>query len=531
MQKLRQLARYHAAFIFLSLLAFCIGMTAALSWYHYLINPDATAYFSIAHQYANFDLKSALNGYWGPLLSWFLAVAVWLHLDLVYVSRFLFIVASLSAAAVTYGFLIGRGASRWLASLVGLTTLVTLESAAVGGPVTPDLFLAFFVILFGCVLSKFVSRPSRLNALGLGLVGALMYFSKGFGLFLFVGVVGAVALIQWFRERRPVAIYVKRYAPVVLVFMILVVPFIAAISVKYHHFTISNAGSFDLAEYGPVTQGGNFPFLTSGPLSLRYPSSLSAWDDPTYLTNLIPGYGWNPLQSKFYMTYFLVSMFGTNLLAALSGWLGFGPLVAFGVLAMVAGFFSRSNNRHIYLIFGLISGLTILGYSLVYVEQRYFQAIAVLAMAAGGLWLVELIKTKSVSSKQANAIGLVALALACVILIKPVVLGRNTGLDAHENAVALKEWLPEHERLLSDDPSTALVYCYHLHLQCVGTLAPIDKTPASYAELLRQENARYYLELNRTSDSVATRELVATDFEHVKTVKFKNQTASLYKLR
>jgi hypothetical protein len=38
-----------------------------------LLNADGTSYISIAEKYARGDFRNAINGYWGPLLSWLMA--------------------------------------------------------------------------------------------------------------------------------------------------------------------------------------------------------------------------------------------------------------------------------------------------------------------------------------------------------------------------------------------------------------------------------------------------------------------------
>ncbi len=43
-----------------------------IKYYRYQINPDGISYISIAQKYLNGDFTNAINGYWGPLISWLL---------------------------------------------------------------------------------------------------------------------------------------------------------------------------------------------------------------------------------------------------------------------------------------------------------------------------------------------------------------------------------------------------------------------------------------------------------------------------
>ncbi len=42
--------------------------------YQYYIDPDGTAYLTIAQRYANGDYAQAINGYWSPWACWLTAL-------------------------------------------------------------------------------------------------------------------------------------------------------------------------------------------------------------------------------------------------------------------------------------------------------------------------------------------------------------------------------------------------------------------------------------------------------------------------
>ena len=52
------------------LIIYLIVGLAIIEKYHYQINPDGISYISIAQKYLAGDFANAINGYWGPLLSW-----------------------------------------------------------------------------------------------------------------------------------------------------------------------------------------------------------------------------------------------------------------------------------------------------------------------------------------------------------------------------------------------------------------------------------------------------------------------------
>lgn len=54
------------------LMVYAISGIFFLNYYQYQINPDGICYISIAQKYLSGNYGSAINGYWGPLLSWLL---------------------------------------------------------------------------------------------------------------------------------------------------------------------------------------------------------------------------------------------------------------------------------------------------------------------------------------------------------------------------------------------------------------------------------------------------------------------------
>jgi hypothetical protein len=58
------------AFLLVVLIAYSVFL---LNFHHYeRLTGDATLYLSIAEKYVSGDFGNAINGYWGPLLSWLL---------------------------------------------------------------------------------------------------------------------------------------------------------------------------------------------------------------------------------------------------------------------------------------------------------------------------------------------------------------------------------------------------------------------------------------------------------------------------
>lgn len=60
------------------LLAIILGFFHLWADHHYLQNADAMSYLDIAEAYLRRDWHTAVNAYWSPLYSWFIALALWI---------------------------------------------------------------------------------------------------------------------------------------------------------------------------------------------------------------------------------------------------------------------------------------------------------------------------------------------------------------------------------------------------------------------------------------------------------------------
>ena len=61
-------------------------------FFQYKLNLDAISYISIAEKYGVGNIPDAINGYWGPLLSWLMTPALFLGLDAVWSAKCLLLI-------------------------------------------------------------------------------------------------------------------------------------------------------------------------------------------------------------------------------------------------------------------------------------------------------------------------------------------------------------------------------------------------------------------------------------------------------
>ncbi len=515
------------AFVLVCAVYLFAGLLLALTWYRYQLNPDATSYFSIAYKYAHLDVRHAVNGYWGPMLSWLLVPAVWLHANLIISAKLISLVAGLATLVLTYTFMINRGVNRLLANIVCVILGVLLITVAMTS-ITPDVLMTFFFVLYAFSLVNFTVKPTNTKAVGLGAIGAALYFTKGFGFYFFIAVTLAVMIWQSWNKKHDRRV-LKRYLLLFAVFAVIAAPFITVISVKYCHLTINTAGNFDRNLYGPASGGTQYPMVVQGPFAPPNGSATSVWEDPTPLTPLIPGYGWNPLGSAHNRSYFIHSVLGNNFNRALQAVKTAGLLVVLGFFVMGLGCLRPHKLRREYAVFTLISATMILAYSLVYLEARYIGAAVVLAATAAGLWLSTLERQKLLNKTQIAIAGTVLISMALATNYTLLSQGRYVNRPDYEISKVLKPAIPDSAGIVSDN-FYSINICYHAHLRCYGVLTPPVRNQTQYAKLLKKLGAAYYLQYDPKGAPSSTKQFVLQNFTRTSQYQSGGERITLYKL-
>lgn len=529
MIKLHRQNRQDIGFVIFCAAFFVLTCLFSVWWFRFYLNPDASSYFTLATKYAHFDIRHAVNGYWGPLFSWLLVPAVWVHANLIIAARIILTAAATGILITVYQLLRSRSASRLVAMVASIFLAILLFEQVTAESITPDLLMVLFVLLFALLLESFLAKPSSKVAALLGLDGALLYFTKGFGFYLFIAVTIAVGLWQWWQERDLTKI-IKRYIPIAAVFLVLSGPFIGAISIKYHKLTINTAGAFDHNLYGPVAQGVAYPMLTMGPLAPPNRTAASVWEDPTKLTPLIPDAGWSPLTSAANFRYFAKSVFGRNLNAILKFILTFSPVIALGLVLAFVGALSKTRYRRDFAVMALITTMMVLGYSLVYVDSRYLWTLEVFAVISLGLCLSVLERKKLINMSQIIVGTLLVYCLTLLTIGQTIGQLRNLQLpQLKTQTVQAYRMVPTGAHLISDTFDSFRA-CYFLQLQCYDVLAPPAAISPTYYQLLKQQGINYYADYHTRTQDTRLQQFVRHYFTKIDEYQISGQPVTIYRL-
>lgn len=467
------------------------GIVACL-WVPHQINPDATAYFTIAQKYARFDIIEALNSYWGPLYSWLLVPAVWLGIGLDVAARAISVVTAGATLVLLYQFWRARGLSQISAVSLSAAAASLFAGWVLLGGTTPDMLFAFLIALLAVRLDRSLDAQSRYNALWLGGVGAALYLTKGFGFYLFLAAVLGVGLWQWWQVGRKRAF--KQLLPAVIVFAVFVLPFAAALSLKYHQPMLNNTGAYVHRAFGPDVLG-NQVMLDHGPLPPPNASATSVWEDPSLLLPLMPD--WSPLQSHANLSYFLHKVIQRNLIVTMESINEFGALCVVAAFLLVLGCLGRGVGRTFRREFIVLTALALVmvgGYSLVLTEPRYLWPIVVLSLMGLGLWATRLEQKRLLTGLQVAIASIVIVWLYLSPLPAKLQDAHLSSTEMYTQAQALQAHLPAHTKVIADN---FIEYnaCYYLQLSCYAVLqTPAPGNEEAYYQQLKNADIAYFMD-------------------------------------
>lgn len=522
---LRKFIQNNAFIIIVCLLFFTAAVIISLN-FQYSVNPDATSYFTIAREYAAGDIRGAINSYWGPLFSLLLVPSVWFHFNLIIAARILTTSIGVAILIVVYAFLRTKNVSKLIAIISTICLAFVLIPWSTFESITPDVLLAFLLLLLGIQLLRFFTLPSLGNSIVLSVIGALLYTTKGFGFYLFITVIVFCGVYQFYLQRNRFLQVLKRYFLVTIFFIILVAPFVIAISIKSGVPTINNAGDFNLRLSGP-SQRGSYPNNYIGPLTPKNNLAISAWETPEVYTAAMQK--WNIFHPKSNLLYYLNSVLLHNINTTIQAIYGFGPFVIIGLVILILGIFKKSRLQRNFVVFAAITTIMTVAYCLVYSEQRYLIGLAIFSAIALALTLSHLFEKKHINKLQLIAI----LILSCIPLIfslsQSIDISKDNGKFQYQLATSIRTKLPDKANIISNDFASYNV-CYFADLRCYNVINPGQDT-ATYARTLSNLHVNYYLQYDNAKLSEAQQNFVSQYATKIYSYSDGTITVTLYKLR
>ena len=413
-----------------------------IRFYRYEIDPDGISYISIAQKYARGEFSDAINACWGPLYSWLLVPFLSLGIDPLLAAKILGIILGTVTLA---GFI--RLTDRFeihdpIRKLLQVTSIPILLSYSFT-LITADLLQVCIIIFYCCVIfDADYSARSFFSGFACGILGALAYFAKSYGLPFFCIHFSIMNGIYFIKSPDPVrkARLVKNWLSGIAVFLAVSSIWIAVISQKYGYVTFGTAGRYNFARIGPGEKGdtGHLKgqaMIYDGFLDLPNRTALNSFEDPSLYDRKL----WNPV--RHYRHY--ASVVYMNMREAARVFLKFSP---FSIPVLIISFFvclgplRRSSSVSGLGILLLTTGVFTLGYLLVVIEERYLWIDSFFLLCMGGI-LLRLLRSSRVLGTSFRFWTVAAAVMLSFLAapLKDLASNFNSGKDIRVFGIQLKD--------------------------------------------------------------------------------------------
>ncbi len=373
-----------SSFLYWIFAALVVGLVLAGLEFRHALNADAVAYLRIASYYATGKWALAVSGYWGPMISWVLALLLKVGVPSLVAAR-LFMGVS---AAVFYWGCIAIFRAFGLPQKWVRTGAVLSAGASVYWSVqfiTPDLLLSGLV---GFAVNRMITTGFRTStgAVASGLFWGLAYLTKAVALPLALVATTVFGWLAWRKERPTREFLVKRVAFQLIIFLFVCAPWVLVLSMKYHRPTFSTTAAISHTLTGPPNMDRYHPFARS--IQPPEPGRITSWEEPSRAAYNF----WSPLENAAYARHEL-NVLARNLstaftlLASLNlAWLILFVELGLGLLHRRSLAVSATTSWGRALILPALLVFIYLPTYFTLTEQRFFYAAFPFLFCAVGLW-------------------------------------------------------------------------------------------------------------------------------------------------
>lgn len=424
----------------ISLIIYVVLAIILLPRYQYQVNPDGVSYIGIAQKYMRLDFANAVNGFWGPMLSWLLIPFLKLGTAPLLSAKFLSLSVGLVVlwqSHVFFKILNIEGHSRKV--LMVLMAVVALYFAL--SVITPDILIVCFILAYFNIIFRQGYSSSKLAGVWSGIFGALLYLTKSYGFPFFVVHFLVFNLIFFFTTKEKTAR--KRiginYISGMVVFVFISFFWVFTISQKYGHFTLGTAGSYNHTLIGPQSLGHplGHPMHIMGFLAPSNSSAISVWED---ISNVeFPGW---ELFGSFDNVMFQVKTILANWVEIFTILEKFSFL---SVVILIAAWFYLRKKRKLFVsnpVFLLIISLFILvaGYSTLLIVNRYIWLGIIILLAMGAKLLDEFEAQRKIKYKSKLIMTYILAASFLILPARNLYMNLDFGVQFYNFSKAISKF-------------------------------------------------------------------------------------------
>lgn len=417
---------------------FLIGLIL-IPVYLYHINPDGVAYISIAEKYSRGEWQDAVNGYWGPLYIWTMALFMFLPLDSIITAKLVLLLYGCAALVATRLLSFRFDIKNHIRNTLFVATVPAFLFFTFAF-ITADLVLLTVLLFYFYFIFDKRYPKKKWRGLTCGVIGGLLYFAKAYGLPFFLVHFTLMNVYYFFKAPESRSRVVRHFGVGFLAFFILSASWIAIISSKYEKLVIGTAGQFNHTCNYPGFEG--FHVYHMGFFEPPNETAVAIGEDHFYL----PHIEWSPFDSpelfRYYGRHLLQTNYGT--LKILSGlWAPYYTIFSliFPIAFAVFVFIYLFPFRQIYvfrLLWILSLAIFAMGYTLLVIRERFLWIVYVIGVLIIAHLLTLLYKRFTISSMIQMALLLVVAGIIAFGPIRNLWVDRYKGKELYEFAHSIE---------------------------------------------------------------------------------------------
>ncbi|MBI5056279.1 MAG: hypothetical protein HZB61_06680 [Nitrospirae bacterium] len=421
-------------------------------YYQYGLTTNTIALISIAQKYIRGEFVDAVNGAYAPLSSWLLIPFLKLGVAPIVSVYVLNLIIGLFFLVGIRKFSCRFEMDESLRNITSFIAVPIALSYALRDH-TPDLLVVCTLVYYLYLIFADEYPDSLYKGILCGLIGGIGYLSKAFIFPFFISHFMLFNVFQYLRTKESRRNVLLNAILGIVFFSFISVPWIFAISNKYHTLSIGTSGEYNRRVIGPGVPdppGASWygfegwrsyirmahPVYDQGFFQPPNKTALSVWEDFTYLTSYLKP--WSPFDSWVSLKH-QIKLIVRNIYYTVGIFEGSYSVFSSAIIIGYVLLCIQRNNAKIVADDKLYSLMTILlysaGYILVHPDARYSWIINVLILLMG-VHLLYLF-FNSAFSNNARKIVLIAFFIISFVVV-PINSIRDPNADTEYDVVVKK---------------------------------------------------------------------------------------------
>jgi hypothetical protein len=385
---------------------------------------------------------------------------------------------------------------------------------------SPDLLVVLILIWYFIFIFDENYSKKKYSGLLCGLSGSFGYFAKTYIFYFFLIHFLLSNIVHYLTaslsEKKKV---VKNFFLGILIFIVIITPWIISLNKKYHIVTIATVGRYNYYVYMLQTKD---PPFEQGFIEPFNEGDTSSWDDPSYYQ--LKSASHSPsLDHEITLIYSHINL----ILNSFTRFSLLSNVIIGNIFLLILLYFKEILYRKNLFLLLLTWLVYPAGYIIIHLEERFILINEVLIILAGGYLLSLLFKDKCIGRLSRKIVLVLFIMSFSISFLNHLNHNKYTGKNIYDESKILKEKYNIKGKAGSDIIlwPRILEISYYLNLKYYG----VSKPHSTFAELKRdfeRYELDYYFLCDR-SDRVLIKELSGHYYE----IRDESLLFSIYNLK